>query len=166
MQDAAEGVLEHERRNLGPGQLAIQAAERDDWGTMSPKLDLIGVIVSDLAASAGFYRRLGLEFPEPLDPEGHGHVETTLPGGIRFALDTVESVRSFDPGWEKPSGGHGMAVAFLCASPRELDELFEKLVAEGVEPHREPWDAFWGQRYAQVKDPDGNVVDLFAPLRG
>jgi hypothetical protein len=23
---------------------------------------------------------------------------------------------------------------------------------------------FWGMRYAQVKDPDGNIVDLFADL--
>ena len=30
--------------------------------------------------------------------------------------------------------------------------------------HKEPWDAFWGQRYASVKDPDGNQIDLFAPL--
>ena len=27
----------------------------------------------------------------------------------------------------------------------------------------EPFDAFWGQRYATVLDPDGNAVDLFAP---
>ncbi len=26
------------------------------------------------------------------------------------------------------------------------------------------WDAFWGQRYAILHDPDGNGVDLFAPL--
>ncbi|MCZ6462364.1 MAG: glyoxalase, partial [Actinobacteria bacterium] len=25
-------------------------------------------------------------------------------------------------------------------------------------------DAFWGQRYATVLDPDGNAIDLFAPL--
>ncbi len=24
------------------------------------------------------------------------------------------------------------------------------------------WDAFWGQRYTTVIDPDGNLVDLFA----
>jgi uncharacterized glyoxalase superfamily protein PhnB len=29
---------------------------------------------------------------------------------------------------------------------------------------RSPFDAFWGQRYATVLDPDGNTVDLFAPL--
>jgi len=132
---------------------------------MPPNLDLIGLIVSDLGASVAFYRRLGLEFPEPPDPEGHGHVETTLPGGIRFALDTVENVRSFDSRWVPPSRGHRMGVAFLCASPHEVDELFKTLIDDGVDPYRDPWDAFWGQRYAQVRDPDGNVVDLFAPLQ-
>ena len=39
-----------------------------------------------------------------------------------------------------------------------------ELVNNGARPHKEPWDAFWGQRYAQIHDPDGNVVDLFAPL--
>jgi hypothetical protein len=27
-----------------------------------------------------------------------------------------------------------------------------------------PWHAFWGMPYAIVHDPDGNPVDLFAPL--
>ena len=30
--------------------------------------------------------------------------------------------------------------------------------------HKAPWDAPWGQRYALVRDPDGNAVDLFCPL--
>ena len=38
------------------------------------------------------------------------------------------------------------------------------LVAAGHRSHRAPWDAFWGQRYATVLDPDGNAVDLFAAL--
>ena len=59
-----------------------------------------------------------------------------------------------------------MAVAFLCESPEGVDRLYRELVDAGVEGYREPWDAFWGQRYAQVKDPDGNVIDLFAPLEG
>jgi hypothetical protein len=32
------------------------------------------------------------------------------------------------------------------------------------EGHLEPWDAFWGMRYAVVFDPDGRPVDLFAVL--
>src|ERR671934_144857 len=67
-----------------------------------PCLDVIGVIVSDMERAVHFYERLGLRFPEDPDPEGHGHVETTLPEGLRFTLDTEESVRSFDPGSTPP----------------------------------------------------------------
>jgi catechol 2,3-dioxygenase-like lactoylglutathione lyase family enzyme len=135
-------------------------------GVPEPRLDVVGVIVSDMEKSIAFYRRLGVKFPEPYDPEGHGHVEATLDGGIRFALDTEDTIRSFDPGWTAPSGGHRMAVAFLLESPGAVDEKFAELVTAGAKPYKEPWDAFWGQRYAQIHDPDSNVVDLFAPLSG
>jgi catechol 2,3-dioxygenase-like lactoylglutathione lyase family enzyme len=128
------------------------------------RIDAIGVIVSDLARAIDFYGRLGLEFPTDPDPEGHGHVEADLPGGLRFMLDTEESVRSFDPDWSPPEGGQRTALAFLCETPEEVDRLYAELVAAGAGGVREPWDAFWGQRYASVGDPDGNVVDLFAPL--
>jgi hypothetical protein len=37
-------------------------------------------------------------------------------------------------------------------------------VAAGSHGYKAPWDAVWGQRYAVIHDPDGNSVDLFAPL--
>ena len=129
-----------------------------------PKLDVVGMVVTDMAATLAFYRRLGLEIPEGAENEPHGHVEATLPGGLRLAWDTVEVIRSFDPEWQPPAGGHRMSLAFLCDSPADVDERFRELVDAGYRAHKEPWDAFWGQRYAEVLDPDGNVVDLFAPL--
>jgi predicted lactoylglutathione lyase len=129
-----------------------------------PRFEAIGVVVEELARSVAFYRQLGLDFPEPVDPEGHGHIEATLPGGIRFMLDTEETIRSFDPEWSPPSEGHRIAIAFRCSSPAEVDEVYRRLVDGGGAAHKEPWDAFWGMRYAEVKDPDGNVVDLFADL--
>jgi catechol 2,3-dioxygenase-like lactoylglutathione lyase family enzyme len=131
---------------------------------MSPQFEAIGLISSDLERSVGFYRQLGLEFPEPIDAEGHGHVEAQLPGGLRFMLDTIETIKSFDPDWEPPSGGHRSAIAFRCGSPPEVDAAYATLLEHGGTAHKEPWDAFWGMRYAQVKDPDGNLVDLFADL--
>jgi catechol 2,3-dioxygenase-like lactoylglutathione lyase family enzyme len=123
----------------------------------------IGLIVSDLPRAIAFYSLLGLEFPADYDVS-HGHVEAPLPGGLRFMLDTVETIRSFDPDWTAPVGGHRIAVAYECDSPADVDATFAQLVASGGGGQREPWDAFWGQRYAQVQDPDGNLVDLFAPL--
>jgi len=60
-----------------------------------------------------------------------------------------------------------MAIAFRCESPRDVDRVYGDPIDGGDAGRQtEPWDAFWGQRYAQVKDPDGNVIDLFAPLEG
>ena len=129
---------------------------------MTPRFDAIGVVASDLAASLAFYRLLGLEFPD--DAESQPHVEATLPGGTRFMLDTVETVRSFDPDWQPATGGPGAGIAFRCDSPGDVDATYERLVAAGAKSHKEPWDAFWGMRYAQLRDPDGNGVDLFADL--
>jgi catechol 2,3-dioxygenase-like lactoylglutathione lyase family enzyme len=129
---------------------------------MTPKLDMIGLVVEDMAASLAFYRRLGLDIPPDADNEPH--VEATLPNGLRFGWDTVATVRSFMPDWTKPSGGNAVGMAFLCDSPAEVDKLHADLIAAGYRSHKDPWDAFWGQRYACVTDPDDNVVDLFAPI--
>ncbi|MFD7324919.1 VOC family protein [Streptomyces sp. NPDC059875] len=126
----------------------------------TPRFDLIGLVVSDMAASLAFYRRLGLEIPVGADTEAH--VEASLPGGMRIAWDTEEVVRSFDPGWSRPEGGDRIGLAFLCGSPREVDATYESLVAAGYRGHLKPWDAVWGQRYAVVLDPDGCGVSLFA----
>ncbi len=125
----------------------------------------IGVIVSDLPRAVAFYSLLGLEFPGEYEAS-HGHVEATMAGGMRFMLDSEAGIRELDPGWNPPVGGHRIALAFQCISPADVDRTFDELVAAGGEGHREPWDAFWGQRYAQLLDPDGNLVDLFAPLGG
>ena len=57
-----------------------------------------------------------------------------------------------------------MSLAFKCDSPAAVDDLYEQVVQSGYHGHKAPWDAFWGQRYAVVVDPDGNLVDLFAGL--
>ena len=129
---------------------------------MTATLDLVGMVVSDMAESLDFYRRLGLEIPAEADTEGH--VEARLPNGLRLAWDTEDVIKSFDASWEPPSGGHRVGLAFLCASPQDVDDTYRQLTAAGAHGHLEPWDAFWGQRYAVVADPDGNHVDLFAPL--
>ena len=131
---------------------------------MTAHLAVVGLVVTDMARSLSFYRRLGLDLPPGADTEAH--VEAALPGGLRLAWDTVDVIRSFDPSWTPPTGGHRAALAFACDSPAAVDALFADLVAAGHEGHLPPWDAVWGMRYAVVHDPDGAAVDLFAPLPG
>lgn len=129
---------------------------------MQAKLDLIGLVVADMPRALAFYRALGWDIPDELDNEGHA--EITLSNGLRIAWDTHEMIRSFDPEWQPAAGGHRMGMAFLVDSPAEVDTLYHTLTGMGYPGHLAPFDAFWGQRYAQVVDPDGNVIDLFARL--
>ena len=125
-----------------------------------PRLNAVGIVVSDMSRSIGFYRLLGLDVPETPD---EGHVDAFLPGGVRFMLDTEDVVRSFRPEWRRETGNQ-VGLALECESPAEVDEIYERVTAAGFRGEKEPWDAFWGQRYAQLRDPDGVPVDLYAPL--
>ncbi len=127
----------------------------------TPRLDMIGIVVSDMAKSLAFYRLLGIDAPAAADTEPH--VDLVLPGGMRLAFDTEDVIRSFHPSWTAVRGGR-TDLAFLLPDPGAVDALHAEIVAAGHESAVAPFDAFWGQRYAVVLDPDGNGVDLFAAL--
>jgi catechol 2,3-dioxygenase-like lactoylglutathione lyase family enzyme len=124
-----------------------------------PELNAIGIAVADLQRTLEFYRLLGLDFDEPDD----GHVEATMANGTRLMFDTEEVLRSFLPEWSRTNGNQ-VSLAFECSSPAEVDEVYARVVTAGFEGEKEPWDAFWGQRYALLGDPDGVRVNLYARL--
>lgn len=146
----------------GRGTAAYAADMNSTPTAPTPRFDLIGLVVADLTASLAFYRRLGLEFPA--GSESLPHVEAALPGGLRIAFDTEETVRSFHPDWQAPAGGGRIGLAFHCGTPAGVDAAHQDMTAAGYASGLKPFDAPWGQRYAVVLDPDGNGVDLFAPL--
>lgn len=124
-------------------------------------LDAIGIVVTDMKRALAFYRLLGLEFPEGAETEDH--VEAKTASGLRVMLDTESVVKSFVDDWIEPRGQR-LGLAFSCTSAADVDAAYLRVVGAGFRGAKEPWDAFWGQRYAQIFDPDGNRVDLFAPL--
>ncbi len=125
-----------------------------------PQLNALGIVTSDMARSIRFYRSLGLDVPDTPD---EGHVDAFLPNGVRFMLDSEAVVRGFRPDWKRETGNQ-IGLALECASPAEVDEIYARVTAEGFDGEKEPWDADWGQRYAQLRDPDGVPVDLYAAL--
>ena len=125
-----------------------------------PELNAIGIVASDMARSIRFYQVVGFDVPDTPD---EGHVDTSLPNGMRLMLDTEDVVRSFRPEWTRETGNQ-VGLALECESPAEVDEIYARVTAAGFHGEKEPWDAFWGQRYAQLQDPDGVPVDLYAAL--
>jgi uncharacterized glyoxalase superfamily protein PhnB len=124
-----------------------------------PQLDAIGIVSADLKESVRFYRLVGLQIPETTED----HIEAVTPGGIRVMFDALALIKQIDPDWVQPKG-RPIGLAFRCINPKEVDEVYVRVVAAGFRGKAEPFDAFWGQRYATVLDPDGNGVDLFADL--
>jgi catechol 2,3-dioxygenase-like lactoylglutathione lyase family enzyme len=123
---------------------------------------VVQIFTKDVQRSIAFYRLLGLPVPEPegTDP----HVDVELPGGNRLSFDAEQTIAGMHSDWTPSDSAGRVALAFGLESPAEVDMMFEQLTTAGHPGSLNPYDAPWGQRYATVLDPDGNIVDLFAPL--
>ena len=62
---------------------------------MALRLGFIGIVTRDMSASLAFYRLLGAPVPEGSDEP---HVDTRLEDGTVLAWDTIDLIRSLDPG--------------------------------------------------------------------
>ncbi len=58
--------------------------------------------------------------------------------------------------------GHRIELAFRWSSRDEVDAVYARITEHGYRGHKAPWDAVWGQRYAIVEDPNGNLRSLYA----
>ena len=130
--------------------------------TVMPQLNAIGIVASDL-------ERIDPLLPAPRASTSRrrprdGHIDTFLPNGVRLMLDREDVVAELPPGLDSARRATRSSLAFECASPAEVDEIYARAVDAGFHGEKEPWDAFWGQRYAQLQDPDGVGVDLYAAL--
>jgi|LakMenEpi03Aug12_release.lakeMendotaPanAssembly.Ray.scaffolds.fasta_scaffold304023_3 uncharacterized glyoxalase superfamily protein PhnB len=134
--------------------------------TRAVALNAIGVVSSNIPRSIEFFTLLGISFPTDGSCEASAdHTEAVLPSGLRLMLDSESLVRSLNPNWDwPPENSQTTLLAFDCVSPTNVDAVFQLIVNAGFTSATDPWDAFWGQRYAQVRDQDGNTYDLFADL--
>jgi catechol 2,3-dioxygenase-like lactoylglutathione lyase family enzyme len=127
----------------------------------SPRFTGSHFFVRDMPATLAFYRRLGFVFREGAENEIIATAE--LPGGIRIAFGTYALTRAYDAGFREPGAAPREALQFSLESRPAVDELYAELTAAGYDGHLDPFDAFWGSRYAEVEDPDGNLVGLQSP---
>lgn len=123
------------------------------------KLDMVGLVVEDMAKAVTFYETLGFTVSEE---RGADYLEL-INEGVRLSLNSREMVASIY-GFFPEKNGDTIELAFLCHSPAEVDQKVAVIQAAGYEVFKAPWDAFWGQRYSIIKDVDGNLLSLFANL--
>ena len=126
-----------------------------------PILDQINLVVGDMGAMVEFYRRLGLEIGEEPAPWDLHHRNASMPDGIDLDLDSQSFASIWSNGW--PKERTGPVIGFRLPTREAVDETHEDLTAAGYASQQDPYDAFWGARYAVVQDPDGNAVGLMSP---
>jgi catechol 2,3-dioxygenase-like lactoylglutathione lyase family enzyme len=109
-------------------------------------LNQVTVGSTDVAASAAFYRSLGLtQIVESLPK----YARFECPGGgSTFSVHKVESMPATLT----------TVVYFEC---EDLDRKVEELKSKGVRFDTGPVDQSWLWREAYLKDPDGNVICLY-----
>ena len=125
-------------------------------------LDAFGVAVEDLDRARDS-TSISIS-PFPRTRKGTATPRSSWPSGIRLMFDTHETMKSFDPSWSPGTGSPTVTMAFSLGSPDEVDAKHDELVEAGGASHLAPWDAFWGMRYAVMRDPDGNELSLYASL--
>ena len=126
------------------------------------KLDAVSVTSRDFAQTVKFYSLLGFAFPNV--EAGAKHIEAiTPPGEVRLMIDDADLIEGILG--KKPVPPTHSSFAMKCESPADVDAAIKAIRKAGFTVIKEPWDAFWGQRYAVAADPEGYMTDVFAPLK-
>lgn len=125
---------------------------------MTVQLNMVGLMVRDMAASLAFYRQLGLEIPE--GEESKRFVLFTMESGVSLFWDTVFA-DTYDPNRVVPTAGYQVMLEFFLADTDAVDAKYAELTAAGYHGRRAPVQTN-GPYAAMVDDPDGNVVLLTA----
>ncbi|GAA1898330.1 VOC family protein [Asanoa iriomotensis] len=131
--------------------------------------DHVGLSVADLDAQRRFYAdALGLTEVEEQFALPEAHVRSTIlraANGLKIEL--IERGGSAPQEFEDPFHGAGTQGYFHWAVyVDDLDAAFAKLLDAGAREVSAPADGVRpGMRFAYVKDPEGNLLELIAPTR-
>ncbi len=111
-----------------------------------------------------FYRLLGVSIPEVLaQPSETRHAPAAGHGNSSFALDNPALAKIYNAEWRRSAIPNSVLLTAQLPTREAVDSTYAALVAAGHEGVQLPYDAFWGARYAVVRDPEGNSVGLESP---
>lgn len=126
------------------------------------------LIVNDAVGALEFYKKaLGatevMRMPEK-DGKRLLHAEMRVNGATVFMCDAFPEHRQDHAGRGAPPKTLGGTTVVMHLAVPNCDESVKRAVAAGATVVMEPWDAFWGARYAQVCDPFGHTWSFAHPL--
>ena len=128
--------------------------------------DGLNLVAEDVEATLAFYRRLGVEIPETAvwrTDTGPHHVQAPV-GDADVDIDSRALAAAYNQGFDPNDPVARTLIGFRVATRDAVDSLYAELTGAGAAGLQEPHDAFWGARYAIVRDPDGRSVGFMSPI--
>jgi catechol 2,3-dioxygenase-like lactoylglutathione lyase family enzyme len=120
-------------------------------------IDYSVIFVRDMAAMRRFYEDiLGFPLLRELSPNW---IEYQV-GGNTLALARPKLTAADAP---TPNGSASLQLAFRVSVP-EVDQCANELVRQGVDLLSPPTDQAFGHRTLFFRDPDGNLLEVFADI--
>ncbi|MEU6230141.1 VOC family protein [Streptomyces sp. NPDC047042] len=120
---------------------------------MQPHFTGTCLITSDVPALAAFYAALLDATVEGGDP----FAKVSVPGAV-LSFFSVQGMESMVPGSVSGAASGGFTLEFEIS---DVDERHEGLLDRGVEIVKPPTTQPWGRRSIWLRDPDGNLVNLY-----
>jgi catechol 2,3-dioxygenase-like lactoylglutathione lyase family enzyme len=120
-------------------------------------IDYTVIFVRDMAAMRRFYEDV-LAFP-PTRKLSPGWIEYRI-GANTLALAKPSRTAADAP---TPQGSAALQLAFKV-SPRQVDQCADELVQKGVALLSPPTDQPFGHRTLFFRDPDGNLLEVYADI--
>lgn len=121
------------------------------------KLVSIRIITDNVAALAGFYEQV----TGGVAVHVNEHFAEVRTSGATLAIGSTSTVGLFGPGSARPADNHTAIIEFLVD---DVDLEYQKLQAWVTTFVNEPTTMPWGNRSLLLRDPDGNLVNLFTPV--
>lgn len=132
--------------------------------TTQPNITDICLVTRDMDAAVDFYtEKLGYRLASRMP----GFADFAGPGVI-LALWDAAKIRETTgvPADLEGNGGHQVMVAVELPTPSEIDQMYQTLLARGVEFYAEPKDYPWNARCIYLPGPCGEFWEFFAWLEG
>lgn len=121
-------------------------------------IDYTVIFVRDMAAMRGFYEGiLGFALLRELS---RGWIEYRI-GANTLALARPSRTATDAP---TPRGSASLQLAFRV-SPEEVDKCADELVRKGIALVSPPTDQAFGHRTLFFRDPDGNLLEIYAEIQ-
>lgn len=121
------------------------------------KLTSLRIITKDIQQSVAFYEK-AIGLTAQWYTEDFAELSTS---SITLAIGSTRTMKMFGENLTESTGGKNSIIEFLVAN---VDDEYERIKEITTDIIQQPTTMPWGNRSLLFCDPDGNLINFFAPV--